>query len=114
MHPPFTHGHYKLVPPAGDTVCGVYLPAGTGVGHNIAAITRKEAIFGDDVEVFRPERFLECSKEKRNEMDRAIDAAFGGGRWTCAGRTVAEMELHKLTFEVRDRFFLVLSYTRLT
>ena len=72
------------------------------MGHNIAAITHKESIFGEDVDVFRPERFLECDKETRLEMDRAIDTAFGGGRWMCAGRVVATMELTKVLFEVRS------------
>jgi len=106
MHPVFTHGHYKLVPRGGDTISGYFLPEGTGVGHNIAAIMRKEAIWGDDVDTFRPERFLECGKEKRDEMDRAVDAAFGGGRWMCAGRPIAFMELNKLTFEVGYAPFL--------
>src|SRR4051794_5597149 len=96
--PPFTHGHYKLVPPGGDTISGFALPPGTAVGHNVAAIMRKQSIFGDDVDTFRPERWLECDKDKREEMNRAIDTAFGGGRFMCAGRHIAVMELHKLSF----------------
>jgi cytochrome P450 len=67
----------------------------------VAAIMQKESIFGDDIAEFRPERFLECDKAKRHEMDQAIDTAFGGGRWMCAGRNVAVMEMNKLIFEVR-------------
>jgi cytochrome P450 len=62
---------------------------------------RRQSTFGNDVNEFRPERFLECHKDKKTEMEHAISTAFGGGRWMCAGRNVAEMELNKLIFEVR-------------
>ncbi|KAK3388028.1 cytochrome P450 [Podospora didyma] len=98
------HGHYKRAPPEGDTINGIFIPGGTAIGHNTLAITRNEAIFGQDVEVFRPERFLECSGEKRKEMERALDILWGGGRWTCAGRNVALMELNKVIFELMRVF----------
>lgn len=62
MKVPVNHGHYKLVPPEGGTVYGYYLPGGLAVGHNSQAFTHNPAIFGRDVDLFRPERFLapEC------------------------------------------------------
>lgn len=36
------------------------------------------------------------------EMERAIDIAFGHGRWMCAGKRIAFMELSKVLFEVRN------------
>lgn len=50
--------------------------------------------------MFRPERFLECDEAKKVEMERAIDIIFGGGRWMCAGKTIAFYEFSKVYFEV--------------
>lgn len=100
MRPPIIYGHYKVVPPEGDTFNGFFIPGGTGIGHNTMAMMRSEKIFGKDVDVFRPERFLECSQGERDEMERTIDLVFGMGRWMCAGKTVAQTELQKVYFEV--------------
>ena len=99
---PVNIGHYKVVPPGGDTVAGTSLPGGTAVGHNSLALTRNTKVFGENVHVFRPERFLEpeCDDETRVNRLRALDIVFGGGRWMCSGKTVALFELNKVTFEV--------------
>jgi cytochrome P450 len=99
---PVNYGHYKKVPPGGDTIHGVFLPGGTALGHNSLAITRNEKIFGRDPHLFRPERFLEpeCDAELKAYRVRSIDILFGGGRWTCSGKQVAMYELNKLIFEV--------------
>jgi cytochrome P450 len=100
MKHPMVYGFFKSVPPEGDTIDGCFIPPGTAIGINMAALTRNEDIFGNDVDIFRPERFLDAPEEKRREMERAVDAGFGGGRWQCAGRPVALMELNKVIFEV--------------
>lgn len=61
---------------------------------------RNKEVFGDDMEVFRPERFLESSEETRLEMMKSIDLAFGHGRWQCPGKTLAWLELNKIFVEV--------------
>lgn len=100
MRPPGLYGHYKVVPAGGDTLGGIFVPGGTAVGHNSFSLMRRKDIFGQDVDIFRPERFLECSDAQRIEMDRAIDIHFGTGRWMCAGKQVAYTELYKIYFEV--------------
>ncbi|KAI2639109.1 cytochrome P450 [Hypomontagnella submonticulosa] len=110
MRFPATYGHYKQVPPEGDTINGIFIPGGTAIGHNSIALTRTASIFGEDVDVFRPERFLECDEEKRMEMERAIDIAFGHGRWMCAGKRIAFMELSKVLFELLRAFDFQLIY----
>ncbi|KAG6364318.1 hypothetical protein INS49_005918 [Diaporthe citri] len=104
MRPPAPYGHYKSVPPGGDTINGMFIPEGTAVGHNSFSMMRRQEIFGADVEVFRPERWLECSEAQRHQMDRTIDIHFGGGRWMCAGKMVAYTELHKIYFELLRDF----------
>ncbi|KAK0649132.1 cytochrome P450 [Cercophora newfieldiana] len=108
MCPPVNFGHYKSVPPGGDTINGVFLPGGTAIGHNSMAMTKTKAIFGRDVELFRPERLLEpeCDAETRAYRINSLHMVFGGGRWTCSGKQVALYELHKAVFEIMRRFDL--------
>jgi len=108
MKVPVNYGHYKSVPgPGGDTVLGHFLPAGTAVGHNSLALTRNDKVFGRDVHLFRPERFLapehggdDNDDETRARKMRALDIVFGGGRFACSGKQVALYELNKVIFEV--------------
>lgn len=101
MRPPVTLGVYKVLPPGGDTtLCGVPLPSGTAVGFNAIAMMRRKDIFGQDSHLFRPERFLECNEKAKQEMIRTVELAFGYGRWMCAGKTLAMIELNKIFFEV--------------
>lgn len=100
MRTPLVASHYKKVPPEGDILNGVFVPGGTGIGHNLVALTHNEKVWGQDTQIFRPERFLEGSEEKRNEMRRVVDLFFGSGRWQCAGKPIAMMELQKIFFEV--------------
>ncbi|KAI1657302.1 cytochrome P450 monooxygenase [Daldinia decipiens] len=99
MRSPSTYGHYKKAPPEGDVINGIFIPSGTAVGHNSLAMTRSEAIFGEDVEIFRPERFLEGDEKTNAERASTIDIIFGNGRWMCAGKPIVMMELHKVFFE---------------
>lgn len=65
----------------------------------IAMLQRKD-IFGDDADMFRPERYLECSDEKKVEMERTVEMAFGAGRYQCSGKIIALAEIYKVVFEV--------------
>jgi len=96
MRAPVNYGHYKSVPPEGDTIHGVYLPGGTAIGHNSLALTRNASVFSGDIDIFRPERFLEpeCDAEMRAYRLRSLDIVFGGGRWACSGKQVALYELN--------------------
>lgn len=106
MRPPVVLGVYKVLPPgSGDTtLCGVSLPAGTAVGFNATAMMRRKDIFGQDPEVFRPERFLECDEKTKMNMIHTVELAFGYGRWMCLGKSLALIELNKIFFEVSSRF----------
>lgn len=61
----------------------------------------RNPIFGDDVHIFRPERFTEANDDRRAEMYRTTELIFGSGRWQCAGKSLAFMELNKVFFEVQ-------------
>ena len=83
---------------------GVFLPGGTAISHNIYGLMMSKDIFGQDVEIYRPERFLGCDATVRAEMERIVEFAFGYGRWVCAGKHVAFTQLYKVIFELLRTF----------
>ncbi|KAK2028153.1 cytochrome P450 [Colletotrichum zoysiae] len=95
---------FKEVPAGGDTINGQHIPEGTSIGIALASILRSKRVFGEDVEVFRPERFLEATQEQLAEMQRSTELQFGSGRWMCAGKPLAKMELNKVFFELFRHF----------
>lgn len=108
LFPPFTGLPFKAVPPQGDTIDGKHVPGGTLIAPNFWTTGRNRALFGEDAEVFRPERWLEADaaaaatgdRERRAEMRRVAELAFGYGRWGCAGKMIAFLELNKVFVEV--------------
>jgi cytochrome P450 len=61
---------------------------------------QKDQVYGSDPEVFRPERWIDASEEKKAEIERQLDVIFGYGRWGCLGKPVAYLELNKIFVEV--------------
>lgn len=112
IHPPFGGLIMKQVGPDGDTFNGIFIPAGTRIGHSTWAVMRDAAVFGADVDTFRPERWLEADKEKKNAMQKQTELVFGSGRWGCPGRVVAFMEVNKVIIEVSLTSFLGETRTR--
>ncbi|KAB5531207.1 cytochrome P450 [Coniochaeta sp. 2T2.1] len=113
MRPPVLNGFYKEIPPLGETINSIKIPGGTGVGWNMPAMMRRQDIFGQDAQIFRPERFVECDEAKRLEMIRTVELVFGHGRWTCAGKKLAIIELNKIFFELMRAFdFQVINGTK--
>ncbi|KAK4464567.1 putative cytochrome P450 E-class, group IV [Cladorrhinum samala] len=116
LHPPFTGIPSKVVPPQGDTIDGKFVPGGTRISPSHWAIGRHKGVFGEDADLFRPERWVPTEnagseeKEKLAEMRRVAEMAFGYGRWGCAGKVIAFMELNKVFVELLRRFDLQLVY----
>ena len=71
MHPPFALPFERVVPEGGVTILGHYLPAGTVVGGNPYVVNRYKAHFGDDAELWRPERWIEGGRRSRKSWSRA-------------------------------------------
>lgn len=93
LHPAFGPIQPRVVPPAGATICGHHLEGGTVVGCSAWVLHRNKDIFGDDVEVYRPERWLD--PQKATLMNRAM-FHFGGGAHTCIGKSISLLEIYKL------------------
>jgi cytochrome P450 len=105
--PPVTGMMSKFSPPNGDELIidgeKVFIPGGTNIGWASWGIHRNRAVFGEDAELYRPERWLdEANPEKLERMRKVVDLNYGYGKYYCLGRLVALSELHKVVFEVRN------------
>ena len=133
MFPPVNNQNSRDVPPEGDTVSiggqEVFLPGGAMVIPSYVAMHRNKNVYGDvDVDVFRPERWLEEKDEAKCKcisafmdfillryggdqgvtncddlvaaMRHEVNLGFGHGRWLCLGKTIAMHELSVVIFEV--------------
>ncbi|CBX99536.1 hypothetical protein LEMA_P087750.1 [Plenodomus lingam JN3] len=105
MRPPLLGLFPKVVPEPGETFHGQFIPAGTSICTNGSSLLRSKSLFGADADLYNPGRFMELSKERREEMERNVELAFGHGQWMCAGKTIAFMELNKVVFEKHCQFF---------
>jgi len=85
----------RVVPPQGMDILGHNIPGGTIVGCNAWVLHRRPEVFGEDVDVFRAERWLEASKEQLSVM-KATMFQFGAGARTCIGKNVSMLEVYKL------------------
>ncbi|KAK4155663.1 cytochrome P450 [Chaetomidium leptoderma] len=106
--PPVRNILPKDVPAGGDTVLvegkPVFLPGGVEIGYSSLAMHRDKKVYGEDADLFRPERWFEQDREKLAVMTRVNDLTFGHGRWQCLGKNVAQMELNKTVFELFRHF----------
>jgi len=107
MQLPFSGLIMKETPPEGDTYNGIFIPGGTRIAQNTLAIQRSTEIFGADAEMFRPERWLNIEPESHALMTGTVELVFGYGRWGCAGKPVAFIELNKVYVEVRLKLVML-------
>ncbi|KAK4454180.1 Pisatin demethylase [Podospora aff. communis PSN243] len=110
IHPPASSMSFKVVPPEGDIIDGKFVPGGTRTGTMVEVAMRMKDVFGDDADVYRPERWLEADKEKEVEMRKTVDLVFSYGRYGCAGKLVAHMEAAKVVVELLRSFNFQLAY----
>ena len=102
--PPITQLRERMAPPEGDTYKGRHIPPGTFIGLNAWGL-QLSPVFGDDPEVFRPERWLTGDAERVKEMLKVQELIFGYGTTRCLGIPIAMMNLNKIFVEVSFFFF---------
>jgi cytochrome P450 len=100
IFPPVVGLMSKEVPPQGDMINGLFVPGGTKIGFGAYGIYRNKTIWGQDADIFRPERWLEVSPEKLKEMESTLEIVFSYGKYQCLGKNLAMMELNKIFVEV--------------
>lgn len=92
----------RYVSRGGLNVGGLWAPEGTEIGANPYVIHRDRAVFGEDADVFRPERWLE-NVEQADEMEK-YSLSWGYGTRSCLGKNIAQMLIHKLCLQVSYDF----------
>ena len=85
---------WRVVPPEGAEICGHRFNGGDIVGANSWVLHYNEDVYGDDVGVFRPERWLNEPEGKLKAMERAY-MPFGMGARTCIGKNISMLEMSK-------------------
>ena len=108
----------RIVPAGGLEIAGRRVEGGTIVGCSAWVLHRDEAVFGEDVEVYRPERWEVKGEgdEARVKMMNGTMLQFGMGSRTCIGKNISLLEIYKLVpsmlrrFEVRLFFPLFLCW----
>ncbi|OCK73322.1 cytochrome P450 oxidoreductase [Lepidopterella palustris CBS 459.81] len=108
IHPPSGFIMERVTPPSGAQIAGYTVPGNTIVGCNPWAVHRDKATFGEDVEVFRPERWLEPSEDEVRKIWKSM-IHFGAGPHTCMGRHVSVLEIYKLGATILRHFKITLT-----
>ena len=100
LFPPVTALRERLIPHQGDTICGFYIPGGVNVGLNTKGLLRNKQVFGDDANVFRPERWFGKDEMHLTRMEKVHELVFGAGYTRCLGVRIATLSLNKFFVEV--------------
>ena len=95
IHPSTGFMLERVVPLGGAMISGEFIAAGTVVGCIPWVIHRHQPTFGEDVELFKPERWLDVSDDKKREMDRML-CPFGLGTRLCLGKDIGLFEVFKM------------------
>ncbi|KAK4188577.1 cytochrome P450 [Podospora australis] len=103
----------RYVPPGGCQLpTGEFVAGGTKMGFNPYVICRNKDAYGEDSDVFRPERWLrdteggeteEGFKERLRAMNDA-DLTFGAGSRRCLGQHMALMQVYKVVATLAARY----------
>ncbi|KAF9879435.1 hypothetical protein CkaCkLH20_02978 [Colletotrichum karsti] len=103
----------RYVPSGGITLpSGDYVPEGYVVGMNPYITNRIPAVYGQDADEFRPERWLRDEQAGETEEEygvrlkimKAYDLTFGGGRRSCIGKHMALTQVYKVLPTLISRY----------
>lgn len=111
IHPVLSGILERIVPDGGLTLSdGRTIAPGTIVGMNAWVIHRNKDIYGQDVDSFRPERWLrhdfetEDAYKVRLKLMKDADFTFGGGNRVCIGKFSAQMQILKTVATLFSRY----------
>ncbi|KAG5732235.1 Benzoate 4-monooxygenase [Termitomyces sp. T112] len=114
IHSTSSLGLPRVIPQGGLTILGTHFPEGTVVSVPSYTIHRDTDTWGEDVEIYRPERFLDSesetdseSKEKQEKIQRCFNP-FSLGPRACVGRNLAFLELQMIVGSLMRRYEFVL------
>ncbi|KAI0382135.1 cytochrome P450 [Hypomontagnella monticulosa] len=113
LHPAAGLPLERIVPEPGVEIAGHYVKGGTIVGCSAWIIHRRPEIWGEDVDAFRPERWLVDDKlkgEEKEEQEKRVREMngmmfqFGMGSRTCIGKNISLLEIYKVVPSLLRRF----------
>ena len=111
MHPVIGGILERIVPAEGLTLPdGRFIAPGTKVGISAWVSSRNKEIYGEDADIYRPERWLKAENESDDDFAARLkkmkdcDFTFGAGRRVCTGQHLAGLELHKITATLFSHF----------
>ncbi|KAB5543017.1 cytochrome P450-like protein [Coniochaeta sp. 2T2.1] len=110
LHPAAGLPLERIVPEPGVEIAGHYVKGGTIVGCSAWIIHQNKEVFGEDVEAYRPERWLadeSVDKEKEEQRIKEMNGTmfqFGMGSRTCIGKNISLLEVYKLVPSMLRRF----------
>lgn len=108
LHPPFPTAFPRTITPGAESSIPnlpAALPPGTVVSANTFVLGRSKQIWGEDVEEWKPQRWLLDSEQARQELeDRFV--VFSKGSRQCVGRELALLALTKAVISVARRWEL--------
>ncbi|KAG6377465.1 cytochrome P450 [Boletus reticuloceps] len=105
IHSTSAIGLPRVVPEGGLTIDGVHFPQGAVLSVPTYTIHRDKKAWGDDVDVFRPERWFE---RDHATIQKAFNP-FSFGPRACVGRNLASMELLIIVSSILRRYHFVLA-----
>lgn len=115
LHPAAGLPLERIVPKGGMEIAGHFVPGGTIVGCSAWLIHLDRGVFGEDAEVYRPERWLADEEAMKTEAGRDAEERrikemngtmfqFGMGSRTCIGKNISLLEIYKLVPSMLRRF----------
>ncbi|CAM1511667.1 Fc.00g091800.m01.CDS01 [Cosmosporella sp. VM-42] len=111
LYPPVAVTLPRVIPPGGEVIDGLFVPARTTVGINHLSVYHSEANF-HRAKDFVPERWLDGNQEARNNnLKSDLKAAFQPfsiGPRSCLGKNLAKAEMRLLLARMLWRFDLEL------
>jgi cytochrome P450 len=113
LHPAAGLPLERIVPREGVEIAGHFVKGGTIVGCSAWVIHRRPEIWGEDVDAYRPERWLvdesltDTAKEEEEKKIKEMNGMmfqFGMGSRTCIGKNISLLEIYKLVPSLLRRF----------
>lgn len=71
LHPPFCLPFERVVPKGGLTIGGNYYPEGTVVGMSPYVVNRHKPTFGEDSEMWNPDRWM-VPEERKRKLEASV------------------------------------------
>ncbi|KAI6100556.1 cytochrome P450 [Pisolithus sp. B1] len=97
---------------SGESMHEVFVPKGTRIIASIAAYNRNKDMWGEDADVFNPDRWLDgIAKDKKESATGAYASllTFGGGPRTCLGWRFAVIEIQVFLVEIVRKYEISLT-----